>query len=89
MVVMPMAAGKMEFFCRFFAARGMPSPVMAATGRRQPMMPVELGSTASCEGCFGKWGSRGRARGRSGKGSDLGRDAEGLGGGLADGLAVA
>lgn len=45
---MPIAAGKIDAFCRFLAASGTPSSVMAATGKRQPMMPVELGRTASC-----------------------------------------
>ena len=40
-VVIPMAAGRIEFFCKFFAANGTPSPVMAATGKRHPIIPAK------------------------------------------------
>ena len=38
-VVIPMAAGRIESFCICLKARGIPSSVIAATGRRQPMIP--------------------------------------------------
>jgi hypothetical protein len=39
-VVIPIAADKMESFCIFLAARGTPSPVMAATGNLHPIIPL-------------------------------------------------
>jgi hypothetical protein len=41
-VVIPTAAGRMEFFCILFAASGTPSPVIAATGNLHPIIPDRI-----------------------------------------------